>query len=385
MRRATPPTQPRLDEPHAARAHLVRQAQAHGFHTAHVARLRPTPFRDVYDRWLAAGRHADMHYLARAHDERVDPARRMTSARTALVLTVAHHHRRPPDPGGRAGLVARYAWGRDYHNLVGKRLRKLRRTLRNQGIPTWGAVDTAPILERAWAAASGIGFQGKSGLIIRPGTTSWTVLALVFLPVVVPPDAPLGDHCGRCRRCLDGCPTDAFRGAFDLDAGRCISYWTIEARGLPPAPLRPGFGRWVFGCDVCQEVCPHNHHPPDPDEDDLLPRHAWLDLDELLRADDATLMDRFLGTPLRRPGAAGLKRNALLVLANLGDDHVVDLVAEHGLTHESPVVRAAAVHCLASLGGPVPPRDAHPLVAAEIATARRAEGLRPARPPHPSG
>lgn len=342
MRRATPPTQPRLDEPHAARAHLVRQAQAHGFHTAHVARLRPTPFRDVYDRWLAAGRHADMHYLARAHDERVDPARRMTSARTALVLTVAHHHRRPPDPGGRAGLVARYAWGRDYHNLVGKRLRKLRASLRGDGIASWGSVDTGPILERAWAWASGAGFVGKNTLVIRPGDSSWFFLAVLFVDVVAAPDEPLGDHCKRCTRCLDACPTDAFTGARDLDARRCISYWTIEARGLAPAPLRPGFGRWVFGCDVCQEVCPHNHAPPEPEEDDLLPRNAWLDLDELLRTDDDVLMERFRGTPLRRPGAHGLKRNALVALGNLGDPDALPLVADRGATHPHPVVREAA-------------------------------------------
>ncbi len=201
--------QPQLDEPLAARAHLVRQARAHGFHTAHVARLRPTPFRDVYDHWLAAGRHGDMHYLARTHDERVDPARRTPSARTALVLTVAHHHRRPPDPGGRAGLVARYAWGRDYHNLVGKRLLKLRASLRGDGIASWGSVDTGPILERAWAWASGSGFVGKNTLVIRPGDSSWFFLAVVFVDVTATPDRPMGDHCKRCTRCLTACPTDA--------------------------------------------------------------------------------------------------------------------------------------------------------------------------------
>ena len=352
---------------HAARAELEKLARAHGFHEVRFAVVRRTPRADALDRWLARGDHADMHYLSAGRDARADPRFRMPSARTAMVLATDHHHRRPPDPGGRTGMVARYAWGRDYHNLVGKRLKRLRRELRSRGVPTWGAVDTAPILERAWAAASGLGFQGKSGLVIRPGTTSWTVLAIVFLPVAVPVDPPLGDHCGRCRRCLDACPTAAFRGPYELDARRCISYWTIEARGLAPRHLRDGFGRWVFGCDVCQEVCPHNHHPPDPDEDDLRPVNAWLDLDELLASDDDALMQRFTGTPLRRPRAEGLKRNALIVLGNLGDDRVVDQVTAHGLTHRSPVVRAAAMGCLRRLGASVEPPDDHPLVVAEAA------------------
>jgi len=283
-----------------------------------------------------------MHYLARAHDERVDPARRQPTARTAMVLTVAHHHRRPPDPGGRSGLVARYAWGRDYHNLVGKRLRKLRAALRGDGIANWGSVDTGPVVERAWGWAAAAGFVGKNTLVIRPGDTSWFFLAVVFVDLPVLPDRPLGDHCKACTRCLSACPTDAFDGPRQLDARRCISYWTIEARGLAPAALRPGFGRWVFGCDVCQEVCPHNHGPADPDEDDLLPRHAWLDLDELLTSSDDDLDRRFRGTPIRRPGPHGLKRNALIALGNLGDVAALPVVEAHGLTHGHPVVREAA-------------------------------------------
>jgi len=335
----------------ALREQLRHTALAHGFHEVRFAAVTArTPHADAFLAWLEAGHHADMSYLARDVDVRVAPTRRMPEARTAMVLATDHHHRRPPRPGGRVGRVARYAWGRDYHNLVGKRLKKLRRTLREQGLSTWGAVDTAPILERAWAQASGIGFQGKSGLIIRPGTTSWTVLAVLFLPVEVRPDTPLGDHCGTCRRCLDACPTEAFTGDRTLDAGRCIAYWTIEAKELAPAELRPGFGDWVFGCDVCQAVCPHNHHPPDPDEDDLLPRHAWLDLDELLATDDDALMERFLGTPLRRPRAAGLKRNAAIVLGNLGDPAGAHTLRAHGLTHPSEVVRRASAWALGRLG-----------------------------------
>lgn len=348
------------------RRHLESLALRHGFHTTHFARLRATPHREAFEAWLAAGHQADMGYLVRGRLERIDPARRMT-ARTAMVLTVAHHHQRPADPGGRTGLVARYAWGRDYHNLVGKRLRRLSKALRGEGIASWGAVDTGPILERAWAAAAGAGFVGKNALVIRPGSTSWMVLAVLFVDLPVAPDLPLGDHCKACTRCLSACPTEAFPAPRVLDARRCISYWTIEADGLPPAELRPRFGRWVFGCDVCQEVCPHNHHPPDPEEDDFAPRNAWLDLDEVIATEDHALMERFLGTPLRRPRAVGLKRNALIALGNLGDDDAVPGIEQHALPHPHPLVRASAVWALARLGAPRPSVIRHPQVDAELA------------------
>ncbi len=232
---------------------------------------------------------------------------------------------------------------------MGKRLRRLKRRLDEAGIRSWGGVDTAPILERPWANAAGLGFTGKNTLQIVPGRTSWIFLAILFVDAECAPDAPLGDHCGRCTRCLVACPTSAFRGPRDLDARRCISYWTIEARELAPEALLPGFGRWVFGCDVCQEVCPHNHDPDDPDEADFAPRHAWLDLDELLATPDEALMARFEGTPLRRPGAAGLKRNALVALGNLRDPDAAALVHDHALRHPAPVVRRAAAWALRQL------------------------------------
>src|SRR5690606_19027499 len=141
------------------------------------------------------------------------------------------------------------------------------RALTEHGVASWGGVDTAPILERSWAVASGLGFQGKNTVVFRPGRTSWLFLAVLFVDAPCAPDPALTrDHCGGCRRCLDACPTEAFVGPRVLDATRCIAYWTIEVRGIAPRALRPGFGRWLFGCDVCQEVCPHNHAPPDPEE-----------------------------------------------------------------------------------------------------------------------
>jgi epoxyqueuosine reductase len=342
-------------------------ASAHGFRTVRYAAVSRTPHFDAFERWLTAGHHATMTWMTQNREIRGDPRTRLPTARTAVILALHHHHRRPPDPGPHTGKVARYAWGRDYHNLMGKRLKRLTKALRTEGISCWGGVDTAPIIERAWAAEAGMGFTGKNCVQIIPATSSWFFLGVIFLDVEIAPDPPLRDHCGTCQRCLDACPTEAFLGARDLDARRCISYWTIESRGLPPRSLRQGFGRWVFGCDVCQEVCPHNVATPDADEDDFLPRNAWLDCEELIRTPDDALMTRFLGTPLRRPKAAGLKRNALIVLGNSGDDAVVPAV-RGALSHSSPVVRGAAVWALQQLGDTrlTSQSDPDPMVQAEL-------------------
>ena len=348
--------------------HVLTQLAADLGFTVRFTPVGPTPWIAWYDRWIASGHHGDMHYLERGRDTRSDPRTRLSTVRTTMVLAIQHHHRRPPDPGGRTGMVARYAWGRDYHNLVGKRLRKLRRRLDEAGIASWGGVDTAPILERAWASAAGMGFTGKNSVQIIPAKTSWVFLAVLFLDVDVEPDrAILRDHCGTCRRCLDVCPTNAFLRERELDARRCISYWTIESRGLAPADLRPGFGRWLFGCDLCQEVCPHNAGADEGEEQDLAPRHAWLDLDEILQTPDHKLMERFLGTPLRRPRAAGLKRNALVVLGNLRDPGGLPSLLL-GAEHPEPVVRAAAVWALGQLGASCAryATDPSPLVQSEL-------------------
>jgi epoxyqueuosine reductase len=341
---------PSFKDPASARLALQKLAAKHKFHAVRFCEVGVAPFADRFQAWLDDGMNADMDWLARNVVHRTLPTSYFPEARSVMVLSVNHHFARPPDPGGRTGLVARYAWGRDYHNLVGKRVKKLRAELRDHGIKTWGGVDNAPILERAWAHLSGMGFTGKNAMQIWPGNGSYFFLGVIFVGVAVAPDVPLKDFCGKCRRCLDSCPTDAFVGVRQVDARRCISYWTIEARELAPEPLRAGFGRWVFGCDVCQEVCPHTTNPPDPDEDDLRPRHAWIDLDELLLTSDEDVALRFSGTPLARPGPAGLKRNALVAMANLGDRDGLPAV-EANLRHPEPVVREAAAWAHRQLQG----------------------------------
>lgn len=329
---------------------LRAMAHARGFFAVRFARVGPTPQGASYDAWLDQGSHGEMAYLARTRAARLDPRVAMPEARTAVALGVPYPSERPPPPTGRVGLVARYAWGRDYHNLVGKALKKLVRDLREAGLRAWGGIDTAPIIERAWASEAGLGVTGKSCVQFLPGRTSWMFLAVIFVDAEIPPDPPLKtDHCGTCVRCLTGCPTQAYRGPFDLDARRCIAYWTIESAGLAPRELRAGFGRWVFGCDVCQEVCPHNHSPSESTHPDLSPRHAYLDLDAVATTSDDDLLAQVTGTPLRRPGPAGLKRNALVVLGNLGDPDGLAAV-ERARSHSSAVVRAAAAWASGRLG-----------------------------------
>jgi len=306
------------------REELLERVREAGFTRARICAYEGnTPGMEAYDQWLQRGDHGGLGYLETGRDVRASPHARLASLRSVLVLGVDHHHDVPPDPGGLTGRVARYAWGRDYHNLVGKRLKRLIRDLRKSGVGCWGGVDTAPIFERAWAQKAGLGFSGKNTLQIVPATTSWFFLAVVFLDVELTPDVPLGNHCGACTRCLDACPTKAFRGPNSLDSRRCISYWTIEHKGEIPLSMHSGMGRWLFGCDVCQEVCPHNVGCDAAEEDDFLPRNAWIDLDWLLFSDPQEVRERFVGTPLRRPGVEGLRRNGLIVLRNIGTSDAI--------------------------------------------------------------
>jgi epoxyqueuosine reductase len=355
------------------RATLQRLCASFSFETIRLAHVeRPEAAIRALSTWLGSGFHRDMAYLARDAEVRADPALRLPGARTAVVLSTWYGGARPADPGGRTGLVARYAWGRDYHNQIGKRLRRLRTALADHGVRSWGGVDAAPILERTWAALAGSGYLAKNTMLIQPGRGSWFFLAVLFLDAELEPDRPLSrEFCGSCTRCLVACPTDAFPKPGSLDAGRCISYWTIEARELAPPPLLPAFGRWLFGCDVCQEVCPHNHRPPPPDSEDYHPRNAWIDLDQVVQASDEEVLARFTGTPLRRPGASGLKRNALVVLGNLADPEAEGSL-RLALQHPAPMVRASAVWAAGRCGLTrlLPAADPDQRVTQEIVRAR---------------
>lgn len=312
-----------MADPTELRAFIERHARASGFDHVGFCGVEGAPGIERYDRFLALGRHGSMEWMVRGRAPRAEPRLLLPGARAAVVLGLDYARALPPDPGGLAGRVSRYAWGRDYHNRIGKRLRGLQRALSGLGIASAWGVDARPFVERAWAERAGVAFLGRNCCAIAPGRTSWLFLAVGLVAGEVEPDAPLAGferHCGACRRCLDACPTGALVGSGELDARRCVSYLTIEHRGPIPEELRPGLGRWLFGCDDCQAVCPHNR-PPLPRDDNLspLPGRAWVDLPRLLATPDADLDRSLQGSPLRRARPEGLKRNACVVLGNIGD------------------------------------------------------------------
>lgn len=326
---------------------LRTEARALGFGRIGVAAAGPVPHPERFEAWLAEGRHASMDWLADTREDRLDVRRLLPTARSVVVLGMDYRQPAPPDPGGLTGRVSAYAWGRDYHNLVGKRVRKLRARLQDAfpGLRGWVGVDSGPAWERAWAALAGVGFVGKNTFTIAPGDTSGFFLAVLVLNAELPVDAPLGDHCGSCRRCLDACPTRAFVGPYRLDAGRCISYLTIEHDGPVAPDLARGMGRWLFGCDDCQDVCPHVRRTPGPVDADFAPRHAWLELPELLDAPDDALVARFTGTPIRRAAPRRLRRSAAIVLGNL-DTPAARRVLDRHRADRDPWVREAVAAAL---------------------------------------
>ncbi|MEM7480280.1 MAG: tRNA epoxyqueuosine(34) reductase QueG [Acidobacteriota bacterium] len=334
---------------------LVRWASEAGFDRAGIASLEPIERGELLRRWLERGDHAGMAWMEQRSAERVEPRRILEGAKSALCVAVQY----APLAGAVEAegdlwpRVARYAHGRDYHNLMGKRLRKLAKRIRQAfpGSETRAYVDTGPVLERELAARAGLGVQGKNTcLLSREG--SFFLLGEIFTTLDLAPSEPLADLCGRCTRCLDACPTGALPEPYRLDANRCISYWTIEHRGAIPEEMRQGIGEWVFGCDVCQEVCPWNIRRQSPAEQPdlhLPPQRAELDLAGLLALDEESYRERFRGSAMQRARREGLRRNAALVMGNRRDPRYREPLTE-ALEDDDPALRAQAAWSLGRLG-----------------------------------
>jgi len=298
-----------------------------GFDRAGIVRLGPASTAVAFDRWLEDGRHAGMSYLERHRELRADPCLLLEGARSMLCVALSYAS---PESGGAGSAtarelwprVARYARGEDYHRFVRRRLRRLAKAIEREfpGTRTRACVDTAPLLEREWAARAGLGAVGKNTNLLHPEGGSWFLLGEVLLTLDLASDLPLGDLCGECTRCLDACPTGALTAPFELDSGRCISYWTIEHRGEIPEPVRGELAGWVFGCDICQEVCPWNREVPAARHPELRTpaEREGLDLPGLLAAPEETLRQLLRDTPLLRPGVEGLRRNARIALEGSG-------------------------------------------------------------------
>jgi epoxyqueuosine reductase len=256
-----------------------------------------------------------MGYLGRRVAERRDPRRVLPGAMS--VVSVAMNYYQGDATDSSWAPVARYAWGRDYHDVIAPRLDRLAAHLGEAcGARSKAYVDTGPVLERDLAARAGLGWIGKNTMLLHPELGSWFFIGMLLTTAELDHDAPLPDRCGSCRACLDACPTEAFVGLYVLDARRCISYLTIEHRGEIAPALARQIGPWQFGCDLCQSACPWNRRAPVTRETAFLPAAPHPGAAAVAAMSDEELYRRFAGTALLRPRAAGLRRNAALALAN---------------------------------------------------------------------
>lgn len=337
----------------AQRTDLVSRLAAElGLARVGVAAAGPIRRAAYLEQWLAEGRAGEMTWLARHHRLRIDPRQLLPGARFIIVVADLYHQPAPPpaapaqsaaasaDPtrtaaaccrestaSSPAGRVAQYAQGRDYHKVLRKKLRRLADRLHEMAdhiaaepFETRVCVDTAPILEREWAEAAGIGWIGKNTMILHHELGSFFFLGEIITTLELAPTGPVADHCGNCTRCLDACPTGALTAPYQMDARKCISYLTIEHRTDIDPSLQPRMGDWLYGCDICQDLCPYNRKAPHATEPAYRPAELQRDIPlNVIPNWTQEDYDRHLaGSAMKRASLAMLKRNAKITLANGG-------------------------------------------------------------------
>ena len=340
--------------PPPVEARIREAALGLGFCSVGIAALTPLEARARYEAWLAGGRHGEMAWLASPEHRarRDDPALLLAGVRAVISVALAHGHERDDAMDRRLGRIARYAWGGDYHALMDERLDRLAQVVVGllPGARALGWADTGAILERAWAERAGLGWIGKhSGLLSQTG--SWVLLGEVLVDRPLAPDPPVErERCGTCRRCLDACPTGAIVAPYQVDARLCISYLTIEHPGPIPRELRHSIGDWIFGCDLCQEVCPWNRFAPPAHEARLHARElgGWT-LEGFLGLDEAGFRALFAGSPIRRAGRGGFLRNVCVALGNRAEAAAVPALRRTLERDPEPLVRGHAAWALGEI------------------------------------
>lgn len=367
--------------PEAAAAWLRQTARELGLLHLAIAPAEEVEQHALFAAWLQAGHAGELEYLGRDAEARRDPRRLLDSARSVVCVAVSYQHPEPESVRAKTdlrGLIARYARAEDYHLVLKRRLNELAvRITQATGadVAYRVCVDSAPVLERALAARAGLGFQGKNTLLISPGVGSYTVLGELLLSIELPAGVAQAPRCGECRHCLDVCPTGALLDAYRIDAARCISYLTIENPGVIPRELRRAVGAWIFGCDLCQEVCPWNaaERTGDPE---FRPRSdkAAPDLLALLELGAAQFRRFVKRTALRRIGRAQLLRNVAVALGNTGTAAVLPAVRA-ALLREGPMVRQHLIWAIGEIG--LRHAEARPEVV-DLLCSRRAEEDDPA-------
>ncbi len=337
---------------------VKNRAFAIGFDLVGVAAVSSPARGNAFQTWLNQGYHGDMTYLPRTAEQRLHPERFLPWAKSVIAVGLCYWSAEHQQNSGieLRGRIARYAQNKDYHEVVGKRLDQLRVAVceeAGQDVQARAFVDAGSVLDREVASAAGLAWYGKNTNLIRPGVGSYFVLGELFLDIVLDPDSPLPNRCGECRLCLDACPTDAFVGPYILDARKCISYLTIELKGPIPTDLREPMGSHVFGCDICQDVCPYNTKPLASTEAAFSPRPDLQapELIPLLALTEHDFKVLLRDSPVLRAKRRGFLRNVCVALGNSGQLEAVPALADTLRHDRDALVRAHAAWALGRIAG----------------------------------
>jgi epoxyqueuosine reductase len=337
-------------------AQVKEEAQRLGFALVGISPVRLAAHEESFAQWLRKGLGGELEYMKRTEELRRDPRKLVPWAVSVVSVGMNYYTPlpRPENPQGSQGWISRYAWGDDYHGVVREKLDLLLDKIREMhagSIEGRAFVDSGPVLERDIAGVAGIGWIGKNTQLISPRKGSWFFLGELFLGIELAYDRPIKDRCGKCDLCLKACPTGAFVGPYVLDARRCISYLTIELKGPIPRHLRPLMGNHIFGCDICQEVCPYNVKAKPTEEESFHPRDGLYapDLIPLLSLTEDEFRRRFKGSPILRAKRRGFLRNVAVALGNLKSREAVPALIQ-ALQDADPLVRRHVAWALGQIG-----------------------------------